>query len=171
MFFVGLALFFYAVSWSVNEYGKTAWYIGIGLPWLSLFSRILISLLCDFMFKIDSAFDKIGWGYSYAFCSIIYVIVMSIIAKTVFPFIPHLAACACFIAEAYIEKLYATSDKREKEIKDSAEFLESKLESIDRIIIKINESGELRDRLTETLFTQTSESYRTLSKMKNLKGE
>ena len=68
LFFVGLALFFYAVSWSVNEYGKTAWYIGIGLPWLSLFSRILISLLCDFMFKIDSAFDKIGWGYSYAFC-------------------------------------------------------------------------------------------------------
>lgn len=103
-FLLCLALFFYAVSWFVDEYGKAAWYIGIGLPWLSLIFCIAITLVCEFVFKIDSAFDKIGWGFFYAICSLVYLIVMLIVAKTVLPFVPHLAACGCFIADIYIEK-------------------------------------------------------------------
>lgn len=172
-FFTGLALFFYAVSWSVTQYGHTIWYIGIGLPWLSLFVGVALDFICSLMFNSDIFEKKYGAGYLYSGCTVLYVIVSSLIAKSLYPFIPHLSACACFIAVVYIDGLYKELEDRRKKMEESADFLESKLDSIDKLIIQINESDneKYRDRLTELLLVQTSESYRTLSKMRNLKGE
>lgn len=108
-----MALLFYAVSWTVNEYGEAAWYIGVGLPWLSLFVAIITRFVSDFVFHID--FSKYGWGYFYAFSAIVYVVVMSVYARTIIPFIPHLAACVSFLSATFIDLSYSDFKKKDKE--------------------------------------------------------
>lgn len=166
-FFTGLALFFYAVSWSVTQYGDMIWYIGIGLPWLSLFVGVALDFICSLMFNSDIFEKKYGAGYLYSGCTVLYVITSSLIAKSLYPFIPHLSACACFIAVVYIDGLYKELEDRRKKIKESADFLQSKLESIDKLAIQINESENegYRNQLTELLLVQISEGYNTLSKI------
>lgn len=88
------ALFFYALCWFVDSPSKTVRYLGMALPWLSLFLSIPIAYLCKV--KDDNYFS--AWGYVYAVSTLIYIIVVSFMSGSIWQQLPHLAACVSFIA-------------------------------------------------------------------------
>lgn len=101
-FFAFISLFFYVMCWFTDQPTETLYYIGISLPWLSLILSILVGFICDI--KNEKYFA--AWGYIYAITTIIYVIVVSIMSGSIWHQLPHLAACACFIAYFTIEQQY-----------------------------------------------------------------
>lgn len=95
--FVGLAAFyFYVLCWFVEQPYQWLKYIGISLPWLSLF----LSLPLGFIWKNGI----ISWGISYAVWTLFYVVVTIMYSGNVIVQTPYLACCVCFIASVYISK-------------------------------------------------------------------
>lgn len=135
------------------------------MPWLSLLVGIPVMLVSDSVFKKHLT-SKISWGYLYAFCTIVYVIVMTIITKTIFPFIPHLAACVCFIASTYIDLIHKDIKKETKYKEETIAFLENKLESIERLVIQTEETKDdkTKKKLLDLIYDQAADSFRTLEK-------
>lgn len=154
------AFFFYAISWTVNDYGKVAWYIGISLPWLSLLIGLLVSFLRDMVYNIE--IDSIsGWGYFYFIISIVYFVFMSIYTSSVLPFIPHLSACLCFIFSVFIGLIFKHIENQTKNINNSVNTLENKLEIIDRNVLQIE--GRVKQNL---LIAHIVECFRELDNIK-----
>lgn len=100
------ALFFYVLCWFTHQPTKLLWYIGIGLPWLSLILSIPIAYICKV--KDNNYFS--ASGYVYAIATTAYVVAVSLLSGSIYHQLPHLAACVCFIAYFALEQ----QCKREK---------------------------------------------------------
>ena len=94
------ALFFYVLCWFTHQPTKLLWYIGIGLPWLSLILSIAVH------FFVTSGKDHTGtyWAYTYAIATIAYVVIVSMLSGSIYHQLPHLAACVCFISYFGLEQ-------------------------------------------------------------------
>lgn len=100
------AVFFYALCWFANSQDDVIWGIGISLPWLSLILCIPLILFTE---KDEAAKY---WTYMYIVLAVAYAVVVSIMQKSVWQVVPHLAACVSFIAYVYID----SSNKRNPEV-------------------------------------------------------
>ena len=94
------ALFFYVLCWFTHQPTKLLWYIGMGLPWLSLIMSIPIAYLCKV--KDNNYFNTSG--YAYVIATIAYVVAVSMLSGSICHQLPHLAACVCFIAYFALEQ-------------------------------------------------------------------
>ena len=94
------ALFFYVLCWFAHQPTKFLWFIGIGLPWLSLVLSILIAYICKVK---DNNYFSVS-GYVYAIATIAYVVALSLFSGSIYYQLPHLAACVCFIAYFALEQ-------------------------------------------------------------------
>ena len=88
------ALFFYVLCWFTHQPTKLLWYIGIGLPWLSL----ILSIAVHFFVTSDKDHTGTYWAYTYVIATIAYVVAVSLLSGSIYHQLPHLAACVCFIA-------------------------------------------------------------------------
>ena len=106
-----VSLFLYALCWFTNQPTPTLHYIGIALPWLSLFISIPVSYLC----KVNDKKHFAVYGYTYAISTFLYFIVLYVISGSVWHQLPHLAACICFIGYFTIE--HQTKEKQQYDLK------------------------------------------------------
>lgn len=93
------SVFFYILCWFTDQPTRELHYVGIGLPWLSLFAAIPVGYLC----KVKDGHYFETWGYVYAVATVIYVVVVSLISGYLLPQLPHLAACVAFITYFSLE--------------------------------------------------------------------
>lgn len=103
-FFAFSALLFYVLCWFSDQQSKTLWYLGIALPWLSFILSIPIHLI------VKSEKDNTGtyWIYTYITITIIYVVVLTLMAGNIWNQVPHLATCVAFIAYFALERISRT---------------------------------------------------------------
>lgn len=94
------ALFFYVLCWFTHQPTKLLWYIGIGLPWLSL----ILSIAVHFFVTSDKDHTGTYWAYTYAIATTAYVVAVSMLSGSIYHQLPHLAACVCFIAYFALEQ-------------------------------------------------------------------
>ncbi len=93
--FIGLAaIYFYVLCWFAEQPEKWIWYIGVGLPWLSLIATLPIY----FVFKTDVKNEGKIWGTVYVVMCIAYTVATSIMTDSVIHQTPYLACCVCFIS-------------------------------------------------------------------------
>ncbi len=136
------SIFFYAVCWFVDQPTHTIWYIGIGLPWLSL----LISILLSFAMNKD-----LSWAYCYFVSTLFFVCFASIIKSELLSQIPYLAACVCVIAYVFIsnivEKYRINKDKLDK-LHEQNEIQKYHVLSLK------SELADIKNNITELLIDQ-----------------
>jgi peptidoglycan/LPS O-acetylase OafA/YrhL len=102
--FIGLAaIYFYVLCWFVEQPEKWIWYIGVGLPWLSLIATIIIY----FLFRPNVKDEDKFWGTVYVVMCIVYITATSIMTGDVMHQTPYLACCASLIS------LYALAHKKD----------------------------------------------------------
>lgn len=94
------ALFFYALCWFTHQQTGALHYLGIALPWLSLLLSIPIAYFC----KAKDGNYFTTWGYVYATATVLYVVAVSLMSGSIWHQLPHLAACALFIAYFSLER-------------------------------------------------------------------
>lgn len=94
-----VAVLFYILCWFTDQPTKILYYIGIAMPWLSLILSISVGIMCKV--RDDKYFCL--WGCLYAAATVIYVVVASLMAGSVWQQQSYLAACACFIAYFSLE--------------------------------------------------------------------
>lgn len=150
------ALFFYVLCWFTHQDSKVVWYIGIGLPWLSLIASIPINILRK------SHEDKSGvhWAYTYVVMTVAYFLVISIMEGSVWHQLTHIAACVCFISCFELESYEKKEEELKKKIRNINLSSEKALEEIrhfddlypktvklNQILIDIlNESEEVEEK-------------------------
>lgn len=93
------SVFFYVLCWFTHQPTKLEHNVGLVLPWASLLFSVLIGLIWDIKNKEYFA----AWGYTYAAVTVIYVVVVSIMAGSIWHQLPHLCACTCFISYFTLE--------------------------------------------------------------------
>ena len=98
-FVLAAAIFFYIVCWLVDQPTKVWWYIGVAIPWLSLFVTIPITLI----FKVKEEDSYFTWGCIYVVSTILYVAAMSFVSGSFLLQLPYLSACVSFIAYFALE--------------------------------------------------------------------
>lgn len=88
--FAIIALFvFYVATWLTDQPTKFLWYIGIALPWLSLFAAIPITILGH----VEEKDNWKIWCYVYALATSLYLIVVPILGGKFLHLLPHLGCC------------------------------------------------------------------------------
>ena len=94
------AIFFYTLCWFSHQPTKLLWYIGVGLPWLSLIVSIPLSMLQK------SEKDNVGlyWAYIYTVMTAGYVVILSLTGNPIYYQLPHLTTCICFISYFALER-------------------------------------------------------------------
>ena len=83
------ALVLYILTWFMPQPTKTLWYIGVALPWLSVFAAIPISFLTD----IEEKDNWKIWCYLYALATLLYIIVVLTFGGKPLHLLPHLGCC------------------------------------------------------------------------------
>lgn len=79
----------YILCWLADQPTKALWYIGVALPWLSVFAAIPVSIFTDIKEKDNW---KI-WAYIYALGTLLYIIVVPYIGGRILNVMPHLGCC------------------------------------------------------------------------------
>ena len=96
---ISALLLFYILCWLTDQPTKLLWWLGVALPWLSLFATIPILFLTD---TKESNNGKI-WAYIYALFTIIYYFVVSNISGFWGQNTTYIASCVTFILYFYFE--------------------------------------------------------------------
>ncbi len=98
-----LVIGLYIFCWLTDQPTKALWYIGVALPWLSVFAAIPISILTD----IEEKDNWKIWCYLYALATLLYIIVVPSVGGRILNVLPHLGCCifailavACFMRKA-----------------------------------------------------------------------
>ena len=98
-----LVIGLYIFCWLTDQPTKALWYIGVALPWLSVFAAIPISILTD----IEEKDNWKIWCYLYALATLLYIIVVPSVGVRILNVLPHLGCCifailavACFMRKA-----------------------------------------------------------------------
>ncbi len=94
-----VAVILYTLCWFTHQPTSTLYWLGIFLPWLSLFLSIPISYVC----KVKEGEYFKTWGWVYAISTLLYITVVSMMSGSVLHQLPHLGACVCFIAYFSLE--------------------------------------------------------------------
>lgn len=84
-----IVLFCYLLCWLTDQPTKALWYIGVALPWLSVFAAIPISFLTD----IEEKDNWKIWCYLYALATLLYIIVVLMFGGKPLHLLPHLGCC------------------------------------------------------------------------------
>ncbi len=88
-----IAVLAYVWCWFVNNDCRTAWYIGISLPWGSL----IASLPMFFFLDMSRSQEYKIWGVVYYLLTLVYVISVSVLTGRMITQLPHLIACIMFV--------------------------------------------------------------------------
>lgn len=138
------ALLFYALCWFAHQPSELLWYVGVGLPWLSL----LIGLPLSFALG-----KKISWAYCYVTTTLFYVIFVSFKTFNLYMQIPYLATCVTFIASTYFDRL---QNKYDEENSKATTLKEKCTTQSYHIKALKSELTEVKKKLTKIVTEQSS---------------
>lgn len=137
------ALFFYTLCWFIHQPSELIWYVGVGLPWISL----LIGLPLSFAFN-----KELSWTYCYIAATLFYVIFVSVKTFSLYTQIPYFAACTTFIASVYYERLqnkYEEENKKATILKEKCNTQSYHIKSLQA------EQTEVKKRLSDIVSEQS----------------
>ena len=97
---ISALLLFYILCWLTDQPTKLLWWLGVALPWLSIFLAIPITIL-DHIEEKDNW--KI-WCYIYAVATLFYIVVVQAIGGLFLQILPHLLCCAFGVAYLVLNK-------------------------------------------------------------------
>ena len=86
---ITLVVFFYAICWITDQPTKTIWWLGVVLPWLSVFASIPVTIIGH----IEEKDNWRIWCYVYAVATLLYIIVVLPMSGSILNLIPHLGCC------------------------------------------------------------------------------
>lgn len=94
------ALLFYVLCWLTDQPTKLLWWLGVALPWLSIFLAIPITVLGH----IEEKDNWKIWCYVYIVTTLIYIVVVQAIGGLFLQILPHLLCCASGVAYMVLNK-------------------------------------------------------------------
>ena len=97
-----VALLFYILCWLTDQSTKLLWWLGVALPWLSIFLSIPISVFGH----IDEKDNWRIWCYVYAVATLLYIGIVQAIGGLFLHLLPHILCCASAIAYLVLNKKY-----------------------------------------------------------------
>ena len=84
-----VVMLLYVLCWLTDQPTKTLWWIGVALPWLSIFAAIPVSILGH----IEEKDNWKIWAYIYGLSTLLYIIVVLALGGRILHVLPHLGCC------------------------------------------------------------------------------
>lgn len=104
------AVLFWLLCWITPEADKLIKGLGVSLPWLSIFVSIPFMIFLDPESKREASIVT----YSYVVCTVLYVIIVSVLRMNYINQVPHLACCVSVISAGALHDIMKDFEKEKQ---------------------------------------------------------